>query len=302
MTANGGVGERAFLPISNDDLRRLGRIAAADRESLFQRRPEIGRLYRNRLIAVALCQGAALHRVSGTNGVKDFDVWGFFAEHPERPFPARRNATADFGNPKFGTSPGWEHFRGRRVDLIGRSLPVTPGADPISTLQEYLRAQRTKSARHLAEKAVVLIEPLPLLGHVVWLAEGATSNVLGSERSRLGVEDRAGDLGVPRLARSSPSDSRIPTATELRGHTLRIRPEIFRSGNPRQPFTHGWLAFEILRLAEGGALPFDEYHRRLFDPTPEIRVLAQGIPGVPNAYQDLKHIRHDIRYGRILVE
>ena len=34
------------------------------------------------IIAVALCQGAALHYVNGSNGIKDLDVWTFYAERP----------------------------------------------------------------------------------------------------------------------------------------------------------------------------------------------------------------------------
>lgn len=160
--------ERSYEPITDDDLRRLGQVAAEDRNSLFARRPETGRLYRDRLCAVALCQGAALHRLNGQNGVKDFDVWTFYVEHPERPYPYRRNGTADFGNPKFGQSPGWEHFVGRRVDLLGRSLPIDPNADVAKELRRYLRQARTSTAQHLAAKAVVLIEPSHRLGEIVW--------------------------------------------------------------------------------------------------------------------------------------
>lgn len=49
-------------------------------------------------------------------------------------------------------------------------------------------------------------------------------------------------------------------------------------------------------------MTFDEYRQRLFHPEPEIHRLAQQIPGVKNAYQDLKHLRHDIRLGRIFVD
>jgi serine/threonine protein kinase len=95
---------------------------------------------------------------------------------------------------------------------------------------------------------------------------------------------------------------RVPSAAELEGRTLRVAPDVLQSGNPRRPFTHGWLAFEILLRSEDGCMPFEEYRRRLFHPAPEIRALAEQIPGVPNAYQDLKHIRHDIRHGRVWVE
>jgi hypothetical protein len=160
--------ERSYKPITDQDLKQLGRIAAEDRKSLFARRLETGRLYAGRLAAVALCQGAALHRLNGRNGIKDFDVWSFYREHPKRPYPYRRNGTGDFGDPKFGTSPGWKHFIGRRVDLLGRSLPLDPKADIAEELQLYLLEGETSTARHLAEKAVILIEPANRLGEVIW--------------------------------------------------------------------------------------------------------------------------------------
>jgi len=68
-----------------------------------------------------LCQGAALHYADGANGVEDFDVWSFYAEHPDGPFPARWRRPADFGPSKSGRFPGDPaHYQGRRVDLMGR--------------------------------------------------------------------------------------------------------------------------------------------------------------------------------------
>jgi hypothetical protein len=160
--------KRSYAPLTDQDLRRLGKIAAEDRNSFFSRRSETGRLYAGRLAAVALCQGAALHRLNGRNGIKDFDVWSFYREHPRRPYPYRRNGTADFGDPKFGTSPGWKHFIGRRVDLLGRSLALNPKADIANELQRYLVKGETSTARHLAEKAMILIEPASRLGEVIW--------------------------------------------------------------------------------------------------------------------------------------
>lgn len=154
--------------ITKADLRRLCDIAITDLKSLFHRRPSTGRLYRRRLFAIALCQGAALHFLDGKNGVKDFDVWCFFQAHSKRPFPYRRNGTADFGNPKFGKSNNWEHLLGRRVDLLGRSLEVSANPSPVNALREYLSCSKTASARALAEKAMVLVHPPALLGKVVW--------------------------------------------------------------------------------------------------------------------------------------
>lgn len=171
-----GIRERSYEPIRRSDLDRLAALAAADREARFNRRPRWG-VYRDRLICVALCQGAALHYVDGKNGVKDFDIWTFFAEHAEGPFPYRWSTDADFGPSYFGrraSEPGRRVFSGRRVDFNARSLAEPTDADPIGALTRYLGTGRTQSARKLAEKAVVIIEPLPLLGVVAWTPDRRT--------------------------------------------------------------------------------------------------------------------------------
>src|SRR5437763_10002021 len=150
---------RSLKPITLDDLRRLGEIAQADREDFFARRPRY-RPLREYVLAVALCQGAGLHYVNGTNGIKDLDVWTFYAQHPTVVYPARRPITPrDFGNPKFGRTDDSPPFAGRRVDCLGRSLAVPRGADPVAALQNYLSNATTDTASALATKGVVLIEP-----------------------------------------------------------------------------------------------------------------------------------------------
>ena len=162
--------ERSYLALDPSDLRRLGELAAADRANLFARRRGTGEIYEGRLFAVALCQGSALHYINGKNGIKDFDVWSFYTESAVRRFPARRIGKADFGDPKFGVTPDSPHLTGRRVDLIGRSIRDADPNAPVASLRRYLREQRTETARLLALKAVVLIEPDALLGTIVWPA------------------------------------------------------------------------------------------------------------------------------------
>lgn len=71
-----GASARSYAVIKRADLPRLGELAAADREKFYLGRPE----YRDRLLCVALCQGAGQHYVdimggaTDPNGVKDFDV------------------------------------------------------------------------------------------------------------------------------------------------------------------------------------------------------------------------------------
>jgi len=169
---------RSYERIDKRDLRRLGELAALDREKFFLGRTE----YRPRLLCVALCQGAGKHyvdvkrRAAEPNGVKDFDVWSFFADIPGQRFPAnRRNLHADFGPSKFGREADpparWAHFAGRRVDFLMRGLAVPVDADPVVEVQEYLRRAKTKTARLLSTKGVVLIEPAALLATIAWPAK-----------------------------------------------------------------------------------------------------------------------------------
>lgn len=133
------------------DLLRPTALAADAEAELFSRNPQGSGRYAGRLLGRALCQGAALHYVNGSNGVKDFDVWSSYAEHDDWPFPARWRGTRDFGPSKFGRYPGdLSRYSGRRVDLLGRSLPVAPGADPAVVLRSYLSGQRTRTAKELA--------------------------------------------------------------------------------------------------------------------------------------------------------
>lgn len=158
---------RSYKLLTLEDLDRLRAIAIAGRQEFFARGPRCAALS-NRVLCVALCQGAALHWVDGKNGIKDFDVWTFYEALPNVEFPPRWRVERDFGNDKFGQSPDKPEFIGRRVDLLGRSLQVESDADPTAALQAYLSFGKTESARQLAKKAVVLLEPVEQLGKIVW--------------------------------------------------------------------------------------------------------------------------------------
>lgn len=169
------VSDRSYEAITTDDLARLGEIAAADQGRFFMGRPE----YRDRILCTALCQGAGLHysdvatRRANPNGIKDFDVWTFFAAIPAERFPADRRMThVDLGPSKFGRWDGepkeFRHYRGRRVDLLMRALPVPVDADPVAALRSYLTQARTSSAKQLSAKGVVLLDPASQRGTIVW--------------------------------------------------------------------------------------------------------------------------------------
>src|SRR4051812_10472586 len=91
---------RSFAPITVRDLERLLLLARRDRDEFFTTRPDWASLYTDRVLGTALCQGAALHYVRGDIGINDFDVYTFYASHPDRPWYGRRIKSVDFGDPK----------------------------------------------------------------------------------------------------------------------------------------------------------------------------------------------------------
>jgi hypothetical protein len=165
---------RSFDMIGVGDLRRLANIAATDRREFFKKHPDWAQLYRRRVLCTALCQGAALHYARGEVGINDLDVYTFYATHPDRHWYAKRRRVCDFGDPKFGQSVDKPKFVGRRVDLLGRSIAARPRENPVLAVLRYLKARETKTACHLADKAVVLIGPPKHLGRVIWVKGRAT--------------------------------------------------------------------------------------------------------------------------------
>ena len=97
----------------------------------------------------------------------------FFCEIAGQPIRRRRVVSRDFGQPRFGKSPDKPNFIGRKVDLLFKSIACTPGRSPARSLQQYLTEGRTHTARCLAEKAVVLLQPK--LGVVIWLNDKLTA-------------------------------------------------------------------------------------------------------------------------------
>jgi hypothetical protein len=138
-----------------------------------------------------LAQGAALHLLTGSTGVKDLDVVLLFAALPGERFPEfpRLVKHADFGPSSLGRQAydlaaarddqqrrQWARragqHQGRRVDLVKRALPTSPGADPVEVIRSWLRAgraaRRNSSAFYLARKPVLLLDPPALRGTFAW--------------------------------------------------------------------------------------------------------------------------------------
>ncbi len=169
------------------DLNRLVEIERAERGGLI-RTAAIWAAHRDRLLCVCLAQGAAQHLLDGRNGIKDLDVWTFFARNPEldgRVIDSgfRKGRHRDSGLSHLGRwfdpegPPRFRSFTGRRVDLFGVALPAEPDADPVAALERGSASDERSAPIYLAEKAVVMLEPQRL--RVVCPIEADGGQLLG---------------------------------------------------------------------------------------------------------------------------
>jgi hypothetical protein len=163
------ISERSYAPIRRLTLDRLELLCREGMDTFFARNPRWA-AYRSRLLCTALAQGAALHYLDGKNGIKDFDCWAFYAlDERIGPLPPRgRRAILDFGPSEFGCHPNDQGFEGRRVDVCARTIRAKPSLDGISAVQKYLRTDENQTPRLLAEKAVVVLEPVERRGEIIW--------------------------------------------------------------------------------------------------------------------------------------
>jgi hypothetical protein len=164
--SNVGSQGRSYRAIGLDDLRKLVLIAREDQTSFFRNYPGWARLYSHRLVCIALCQGAALHYLDNRTGINDFDVYTFYKRHPAKSWYSKGIKSYDFGDAKFGQSLDHPNFIGRRVDCLARSIEVHAKEHAATSLQRYLEDGKTETARLLATKAVIVLEPN--CGTVVW--------------------------------------------------------------------------------------------------------------------------------------
>ncbi len=162
--------ERSPEPLTNEDLKELynGSVQRLREYFVQGQGAKWKELYNiEKPLAVALCQGGAMHYHDGVNGIKDFDVW-FFYPFNQKHLPYRTIWNWDYKNPKFGRHPAIPGYEGRKVDVLVRSIKNYTDKDPVKTIHQFLQHENTASSGELAKKAVVMLNPESLLGKVVW--------------------------------------------------------------------------------------------------------------------------------------
>jgi hypothetical protein len=181
---------RSLAPLTRSHLTRLATMADMQHAQVV-REGSRQHAWAERRVAVVLAQGGAQHFLDGTNGVKDLDVWTFYAALPGTPLRCGRYEThADFGRSVHGRqlyprgfahpqASTWRAYQGRRVDFLVRDLPVRAeaGVDEVNTaLRTWLstgsQARGGQSGHHptswhLSRKAMIWLAPATP-GDVIW--------------------------------------------------------------------------------------------------------------------------------------
>lgn len=167
---------RSFERITNEDLARLAEIGVAALADTC-RPGNKSHVYADRLQLLCFCQGAALHHrqssspntsIEDWRGIHDFDVWGFFRIVPGQRFSHRTLQERDFGPSRFGKSPGDGKREGRKVDVAGRAIDVSPGEDPVDAVLRWVRSGPGSSPKLIRQRPIYVLSPGAAFGTMIW--------------------------------------------------------------------------------------------------------------------------------------
>ena len=121
-------------------------------------------VYRERLLAICLCQEAARNYVSGEGRLNDLDVWFFFREHDTVKLPNLRN----LWKPLDGMFPA---IGRKRIDFMKKAIPLAFAVeeDIPQTIRDFLVKRGTLNSEKLRAKPVVGLFPEPIFDAVLWM-------------------------------------------------------------------------------------------------------------------------------------
>jgi len=131
--------DRLYRLMTKEDLDFLLVMGLQEHERFFRRNPHLQEAYHDNLIAICLCQGAALHYLDPRVEVKDFDIWHFYAENETVPFPYRAHSRLE------------DAYLGKPVNLLKRAIPRRivnlNSGDPNRIVRTYLLERNSGTRR-----------------------------------------------------------------------------------------------------------------------------------------------------------
>jgi hypothetical protein len=171
---------------TDKELHDLVKIAAKELERL-EKEPGMDK-YIGRLVAVCLCQGAALQYLGldyqpekspASHGANVFGLHLFFDQHPAKKQIKRKGKS--YADCKIGD------FDNMNVDCFCTFIPIRrregkiPANDAVGKIRLYLANKPTGASRKLSEKAVVGLIPKKIFGKAIWVGDWVFSYRLSTE-------------------------------------------------------------------------------------------------------------------------
>ena len=150
-------------PVTARELRDLAKLAAVEEKAFFVRNPHLSKPYQQRLLLVALCQGAVLQYLGCGRGVKDFDVHFFYAQNPEKKKLSRPTKEVYACIGAFPVLP----IQFMRA-VMPETQPCLEAEAAIQAVREFLRNKPTTGAYYLSKKAVIGLYPTEMFGIEIW--------------------------------------------------------------------------------------------------------------------------------------
>lgn len=152
--------KRHKFKITKEHLTWLAKRAEIEHNDFLERKPHL-RAYKNSLVGIVLCQGAALHYIDGKNGIKDFDIWFFYQKDEKVNLSIRRPATDKNG------------YNGIRIDFMKRAIPASTckrfSNQPDQCILNYLLEHNTLTKRLLLEKPGIGLYPKKIFAKIIWI-------------------------------------------------------------------------------------------------------------------------------------
>ncbi len=149
---------RTFEKITRHDLRELLVVGERVMDQFFVDKPRYAP-FRNKLVLVALCQGAADHYCDGITGIKDYDVWFFYA-HMQGVSMPRSSIKKCY--------PEFNCYKGKKVDVLRRSDSAFKKGDVKASISRYLTNPTNPTPICLSGKAVIGLYPPEVMGEKLW--------------------------------------------------------------------------------------------------------------------------------------
>ncbi|MEM3159519.1 MAG: hypothetical protein QXJ74_01920 [Nitrososphaera sp.] len=164
---------RLFSKLDKRQLRALQRMSLEEHNDYFDRNDHL-KDFKDKLVGICLCQGAATHYLNPEWGINDFDIWHFYLEDGSKRFPYR------------GHKKDRKVYKERHVDFLKTGIPLeifqAMGRDKGSTIMAFLLKKKSV----LLEQPIVGLYPESLFGKVFWAGERRTlKNLLPALRGKL---------------------------------------------------------------------------------------------------------------------